>query len=288
LDGDARQLSGWTAALKETPESAIERFKQAKLLVPFAPSTPESLNQALHSIYGIAQLKSMLKAIGLKISGRKDELITRLIDADSEGMSSQVLALGLYQSSDAGKQLAARFEESKQKAYAAALAAIAAKDYVCAISAYQAIEDDLGFPKWEFEGPANPQLIELVLTVKPKILEGCSEEVMAKLRLAMALQCLSGRHAPKDLLRDVETGIRLDAETAARMIYFLARHTEDIQKWKQLGVTYVTHLATSDSCSVCSKLNGRKWIIDQAPELPHTQCMHDYGCRCLYQPVLNL
>lgn len=152
---------------------------------------------------------------------------------------------------------------------------------------YQAIEDDLGFPKWEFEGLPKLELIELVMTVTPTILDGCSEEVMSRLRMAMALQCLAGRHAPKNLLRGLDTGIRLDAETAARMIYFLARHTEDIQKWKQMRITHVTHFAAAGSCSVCTSSNGQKWRIEQAPELPHALCTHPCGCRCLYLPIPN-
>lgn len=288
LDGDARQLGGWTTALGETPQSAIERFKQVKLLVPFAPVGSEALALALGSIYGVAQLKPMLKARALKVSGKKDELIARLLLADTDGVSREIASLGLYHCSDAGRDLASKLEERKEQACAAAVAAIRAKDYSLAIRVYQSIEDDLGFPKWEFEGAARPELIELVMNVKPRILGDCSEAVLAKLRLAMALQCLSGRHAPKGLLRDVETGIRLDAETAARMIYFLARHAEDMRQWRQVGVTQVTHLAAGDSCAVCVGLNGQAWGINEAPELPHAQCTNDeYGCRCLYLPVLD-
>jgi hypothetical protein len=286
-DVNARGLSEWTAALNEPPDSAIERFKQANLLVPFSPSTPEALNQALASIYGVVQLRTRLKLRGLKVSGSKDELIARLVDADGEALLREISALGLYHCSDAGRQLASRFEERKQQAHTNAVAAIRSKDYARAIQEYRAIEDDLGFPKWGLEGSPKPELIELVMTVMPTILDGCSEEVMSRLRMAMTLQCLSGRHAPKNLLRGVDTGIRLDAETAARMIYFLARHTEDIHKWKQMRVTHVTHLATAGSCSVCTSFNGQEWRIDQAPELPHALCTHQFGCRCLYLPVPN-
>ena len=60
LSGDAGQLAGWTAALNETPDAAIDRFKKTNLLVPFVPSTPETVRQALSDIFGVAQLKKML------------------------------------------------------------------------------------------------------------------------------------------------------------------------------------------------------------------------------------
>lgn len=277
--------SAWTAALSETPNSAISRFIQENLLVPFSPSTPEALTQALGSIYGVVQLKAMLKLRQLKVSGKKDELIARLVDFDSQGLIRHVLALGLYHCSDAGMNLVFQLEERKQRAYANAVAAIHAKNYSVAIHEYQALEDDLGFPKLEFEGTPRPTLIQLVMTVTPTILDGCSQEVLSRLRIAMALQCVGGRHAPKEVLRGFNTGIRLDAETAARMIYFSARHTEDIQQWKQMKVTDVAHLATPGSCSVCMGFNGQKWNIDQAPELPSPHCTSENGCRCLYLPV---
>jgi SAP domain len=279
--------NAWTAALSETPNSAINRFIQAKLLVPFSPSTPEAITQGLASIYGVVQLKAMLKLRRLKVRGKKDELIARLVHFDSEGLIRDVLALGLYHCSDTGMSLVFQLEERKQRAYANAVAAIHAKDYSAAIHEYQALEDDLGFPKLEFESTPRPQLIELVMTVTPTILDGCSQEVFSRLRIAMALQCVAGRHAPKEMLRGFDTGIRLDAETAARMIYFSARHTEDMEQWKQMKITEVAHLATTGSCSVCTGFNGQKWNINQAPELPSPHCTSETGCRCLYLPVQN-
>jgi len=260
---------------------------QANLLVPFSPSTPEALSQGLAALYGVVQLKAMLKLKGLKNTGKKDELIARLVHSDSQGLIRDVLALGLYHCSDAGMNLVFQLEERTQRAYASAVAAIHAKDYYAAIRQYQALEDDLGFPKLEFEGTPKPQLIELVMTVTPTILDGCSQEVLSRLRIAMALQCVAGRHAPKEVLRGLNTGIHLDSETAARMIYFSARHTEDMQQWKQIRVAQVTHLATPGACSVCMGSSGQEWKIDQAPELPHPQCTSECGCRCLYLPVRN-
>lgn len=288
LDGDDHQLRPWTIALAETPKSAIERFKQAGFLVRFVPTDPEAVSEALAALYGVSQLKAMLKAKGLTVSGKKDVLIGRLVKADEDGLSKTIASLNLYHCSSTGRDFASTLEKRKEQACAEAINAIEAKDYPAAIHAYQSIEDDLGFPKWEFEGTPQPKLIELIMTVRPKILNGCPEQVLSKLRLAIALQCLSGRHAPKNLLNDVETGIRLDAETASRMIYFLARHTEDMQQWQQMRIAFVTHLATQDSCTVCSDLNGRKWRMDEAPELPHIHCTNEeYGCRCLYQPVID-
>src|SRR5262249_34331783 len=150
-----------------------------------------------------------------------------LVEADRDAISRDISGLGLYHGSDAGRRLAARFDERKERAYLVASEAISNRQNLKAIEAYKQLEGDLGFPKLEIEMAAKPKLIELVMTVRPKILEGCSDQVMSQLRTSMAIDCIAGRHAPKHLLRDVQTGIRLDAKTAARMIYFFARHCED-------------------------------------------------------------
>lgn len=288
LNGNERQLAEWTAALGESPESALDRFKTVGLLVPFSSTGDDMLASAIHSIYGVAELKAMLKSRALKLSGKKNELVVRLLAADSHGIAREIGNLGLFHCSRDGAQLAAVFEARKEEAQRNAIAAIEAKDYAHAILQYQALENDLGFPKWEFERAPNPAFIELVMTVNPRILAGCSAEVLARLRCAMALQCIAGRHAPRQILAGLDTGIRLDAETAARMIFFLARHVEDIRQWRELGVRFVAHFAGAGACSICTALNGKKWSIDEAPELPSAECSNDdLGCRCLYQPVIG-
>ncbi|HEV2396066.1 MAG TPA: SAP domain-containing protein [Candidatus Sulfotelmatobacter sp.] len=287
LNWNERQLAEWTTALGESPESALERLRVAGLLVQFSP-TDDNLASAVASIYGVAQLRVMLKSRALKLSGKKNELVARLLVADSQGITREIDNLGLFHCSCEGTKLAAVFEARKEEAKRNAIDAIEARDYESAILQYQGIENDLGFPKWEFERAPSPAFIELVMTVNPRILAGCSDEVLAKLRCAMALQCIAGRHAPRDLLAGLNTGIRLDAETAARMIFFLARHTEDTRQWRELDIKFVTHFAAVGSCPTCTTLNGKKWSIDEAPELPSAECSNDdLGCRCLYQPVID-
>jgi hypothetical protein len=43
LNGNERQLAEWTTALGESPESALDRFKTAGLLVPFSPTGDDML-----------------------------------------------------------------------------------------------------------------------------------------------------------------------------------------------------------------------------------------------------
>ena len=256
------------------------------MLIPFVPSSEDGVRNGLNQMCGAVQLKGMLRAKGLKVSGVKGELISRLLAAGWENIAGELASVRFYIYSDAGRELAARFDERKQQAYLEAVSAISNHQAQKAIRAYQLLEDELGFPRWAFALPPSPELIELIMELKPAILEACTETVLSRLRMAAAISAIAGRNAPKNLLDGVVTGIRLDPDTAARMFYFAARHAEDMQKWRQIRIREVKLLATVDSCPVCSRLHGRQWRLEDAPELPRKDCGHVYGCRCLYQPVL--
>jgi hypothetical protein len=96
LNGNERQLAEWTTALGKSPESALDRFKTAGLLVPFSPTGDDMLASAVDSIYGVAQLKVMLKSRALKLSGKKNELVVRLLAGDSQGLAREIGDLGLF------------------------------------------------------------------------------------------------------------------------------------------------------------------------------------------------
>ena len=179
FDGNVRQIEDWTAALKETPESAINRFKNQGLLVPFVPSNEDEVREGLGQVCGVLQLRSMLRARGLKVSGSKPELTSRLLASGWKQIADDLSKLGLYSCSDGGKRLAASFEQRKRQAYLAAVSAISGHQVEEAIHQYQRLEDELGFPRWVT--PAGAKLIELIMTVKPAILGGCSEGALSRL-----------------------------------------------------------------------------------------------------------
>lgn len=51
--------------------------------------------------------------------------------------------------------------------------------------------------------------------------------------------------------------------------------------------TRVRILASSDSCPVCRAYEGA-YDFDDVPVLPLEGCSHPQGCRCHYEPVLDL
>jgi hypothetical protein len=70
----------WNNALGENATQAIKHFIDEGILLK------ADLEGLLDYKFKITELKNMLKERGLKVSGRKDELITRLIQVDPENM----------------------------------------------------------------------------------------------------------------------------------------------------------------------------------------------------------
>lgn len=52
-------------------------------------------------------------------------------------------------------------------------------------------------------------------------------------------------------------------------------------------VSYIRVAVSQDSCPACRQVEGA-YAKDAAPRLPVEGCSHGLGCRCFYQPVLEV
>ena len=52
-------------------------------------------------------------------------------------------------------------------------------------------------------------------------------------------------------------------------------------------VSEIRLIVADDACPACRKNEGT-YAKDALPELPDVGCSHRLGCRCFYEPVLNI
>lgn len=275
----------WKAVLKETPKKTIRRFLEEGLL------EQASLNGLLDYKYKVSELQSMLKQRGLPVSGRKAELIKRLIQADLEGMGEAARGLNVLQCTEKGKAIVEEYlaqEKGKRaRVEEQTLQALRQRKSEEASQIVAAFEAQQVFPRginvdWKHHNPAHDiAMLKVILQAKPKVLSCLNDEQIEHLRVAAGMMHLWGTNQAKDWLPDnFETDLIMDRDAAARMILFYASHQRSIAQYRAAGVKTVEILATGDSCAACKKLATKKYKIDAVPELPYEKCTSEMGCRC--------
>lgn len=282
-----READHWEIALREKPITVIERFVQAGMLKP--AGLPELVNYKFKA----PDLKSMLKASGLKVSGRKEELIQRLIDNDAKLISEAIKDINLYQCTEAGLQLTENHlaaEQAKRKSTEREVFDLLAREehtnaalVVAQYEASQVFPRGLGIDWKNYNTTSDTESLKVIFNSAPEILQHITKTHLTQLRLAAGMMLLWGTNKAKHWLPDsIDTGIHLDSDAACRMFVFYASHLRNMKHFKEIGARTVKVLGTNDenTCSKCREVNDEKYSIESAPELPYAKCTCPLGCRC--------
>lgn len=277
----------WESVLNEGAEIAIQHFLKEGML------EPAGLRELLDFKYKATELKSMLKERGLKISGRKSEIIERLISGDKDGMLDATKDVDLCRCTAAGKELAdAYLNEEKAKRTNAERDVrnlLDKRDFpgairiVASYEATQVFSRGVGIDWKNYTGDRDVEALKVIFGKTPRILTGIKDDVLQRVRVGAAMMQLWGTNTTKSWLPDhTETGIYFDADTAARMLVFHASHLRTIEQCKRAGIKMIEILGTDDgnACSSCAQISGKKYKAEEVPEIPHPECTSEIGCRC--------
>ena len=74
----------------------------------------------------------------------------------------------------------------------------------------------------------------------------------------------------------------MDADVVKR-----AEQKKALENIKHGLATRVRIMANRDCCPTCRATEGA-YAFDDVPELPIEGCSHPNGCRCFYEPVLDM
>lgn len=291
----------WNNLLGEPSAQAIKRFVNEGVLM-----TVTDLNDLLSYKYKVTELKDMLKQRGLPVSGRKEEMIERLVQADPDGIKKAVAELSLLKCTQRGHEIAEQYIEAEKEKRAQVerqvIEYLTERRFREASLAVSAWEREQVFPIGLATGIASEKqnsnrdvetsqnrikMLNTIFESKPKILARLGNEKLETLRIAAAMMALWGENkAKKWLPDDFETGLSFDSDTTVRMFNFQAVHKGTLEGYRKSGVEYVEVLTAPDSCESCKKLAGKHYKLDEAPELPNPNCTDKMGCRCCFLPVV--
>jgi hypothetical protein len=283
----------WECALCEHPNQAIRRFVNEDLLAL------ADLENTLTCKYNVTELKDLLKQRGLPVSGKKGDMIQRLLTADPIGMKKSAIGLTVYICTINGKGLAEQYlideKEKRNLIEKQVMEYIQRRMFREASIAVAAYEAEQVFPRngldWNHHNiDRDVELLTTIYKGTPKILSGLENDKFESLRLGAAMMYLWGKSTAKEWLPpNFKTGTHLNADTAARMFWFYASHKTTLENYRHNSdvVDYVKVSAAEDSCEACKKLGNKKYKISEFPELPYEHCTHKMGCRCAVLPVVK-
>lgn len=279
-----RKAEDWESALKEKPFQAIERFlKDGALELAI-------LQELVAYKFKASELKSLLSEKKLKVTGSKEELIQRLIENNEKLMRESTNDLVLYRCTGNGIQLAERYienEKAKRKtAENITFELLIKKDLSGAARIATNYEASQIFPRgigidWKNYDTELSTKLRTIFEGVPEILKGIEKEKIAELRLATAMEILWGTKA-KDWLPDgFQTSIHLDPDVASRMFNYYSSHNRNMQSYRLSSTKTVEVIGSEqNSCVECKKINGKKYKLENVPELPYAKCTCVLGCKC--------
>ncbi len=286
--------SAWEGVLKQSVKKTIQEFVNQNLLIP------AGLPIILDYTYKATELKGFCKEKGLKVSGKKEELINRLIENNEMEMKNKVRGVSVLVCSEIGNQIVQNYlnwkKEEQEKADEKVINALISKEYKTAIMVMIDYERNQVFPRglgvdWNHMGVNNFEagLRELSLN-NPKSLIDIPKDKLELLKVLAGFSFLwGGRKTNKfnDLERFSE---KFDNETCQALLvgYIQSKNSLDNYRNNSDVIAGVQISSGDDSCPECQKLMGKVYKLSEfIPELPHPECTHKMGCRCCYLPVVK-
>lgn len=277
---DFVESDNWRTVLEENPKQAIKRFLDEGVLAQ------ANLYAQLDYKFKATELKGMLKKRALAVSGRKDDLIQRLVQADPEGMKQAVAGLTVLLCSERDRETAEQYvvsEKAKrsnvEQQIMGCLRQRKFKEASVIVASY---EVEQIFPRgigidWKHHDPAREiAMLNTIFGSKPKILAKPGNDKLEDLRLGAAMMALWGKNEAREWLpSNFETGLSIHINAAARMLFFYALHQASLNQFRSSGVVeYVEILGMQNSCDACKRLTKKKYKLNEVPELPHEHCTH--------------
>ena len=176
----------WEPAFRMSPQRVIDG------MVAHGALEPVPLLERIEICHTVAELKKILSSRGLKVNGKKAELVQRLLEADPKGMEKLCAHRMILRCTPAANQAVSRWEAEQAKAFETAtdgvIAALRNRNFKTAIHTADAYRNN------KFEPPSppgagghdNPSRATLHrgtrkrscygFTMRPKILKGLQPE----------------------------------------------------------------------------------------------------------------
>ena len=236
------------------------------------------------------ELKSLAKVRGLSQSGTKEDLAKKLFEADPGGISGLFHGKTYLTCTRKGKLLVDKFEQAEKevrlKAEGQSESALRASRYQDACTIVANFEASQIFPRgvginWKrYDAAHDIEILSEIAAYSPRQHHNTPESVLASLRVSAGMMNLWGESDPSKWL----TGSEREFARETYTMLSAAINRVNLRDWKRLGFREVRLLSSGrgDACKTCKEADKQVYPIDSAPELPHVECICEYGCGCIF------
>ena len=288
----------WEEISKKSLSKTIQELIENKFIE--SPKLPNILDYA----FKISELKELCRERDLKPTGKKAELIERLISNDEIGMKLSVNKLKLLMSSETGIKLAQDYllekEKEKELAKHSILMALEKKDLGLAIRTMIDYEVNQFFQRginidWKNEKEENHlPILSSIFSDTPTILKNIALEKLEPIRVIAGFNYLWSEPFSNQLSEYEEVSNKYNIQVCADMLFSNSKNKNEIL---EIFETYrisptnfrkkmrVKILTCNDDlvCEDCKIIAGRNYKPDgKIPEVPNPYCSCENGCRCGY------
>lgn len=279
----------WKNVLKESPKEAIERFIKFELLI-IAP-----LSDILDYSFKLTELKIFAKELQIPISGKKADLINRIIEYDKKGISEKVgSGRDIFTCSGTGRRIAEEYKlfrkNERNKCEEEMLQSLSEKRFSDAVRLFILYQKNQVFPTGiDFNNAKTfEQSLIFINSVIPGILSDIDPNVLDSFRIAAGMKALwMSSISTKWLPENFVWNYRFDIDTACLMLDYSSFNKHRINEIMKDRKYYkgVQISSGSDCCNACKKMANKIFDIDHIPELPNPSCTNKLGCRCNIYPI---
>lgn len=216
---------------------------------------------------------------------------------------------GIYAVTPAGEPFARRYVERTEQEKADAMtrvhAALTQMMTSEALTVRRNYENRTPLGKADWTGP-EPQMSHSAVTrriffLDHWLLDGLSPETVQWLKLHAAEQHLWGvgwRLADDQIPAAVQQDFAADPLGPAEAVFWRAQalslYVDNQETWQRCKggdhVRRIEIVGPKDeyTCDACREHLGKQYLVARVPELPHRACTSARGCRCRYEPVLEV
>jgi hypothetical protein len=289
----------WHSVFKKPAGSLIENLYNNGYLIK------ADLKAILEYKCKINDLKKMLQFSDLKQTGKKEELIDRLLKNTKQELFQDDIKIILYKCSTIGETQVQKYidEENRKRTENEffVINALKERKFIKAIDEMVKFEASQLIPRgmgidwndYKFEKD-NLNILAIIFKCKPKILMDLYDKELEILRIGAGMMYLYGISvADKWFPADFKSKSRFDNNTAVRMILFHAQFLKEkeelisLSKSGSIKLRHITIISSNDTCEHCKQMKDMQFELKNLPELPLEKCTHESGCRCSISPVID-